>query len=87
MEKTADSKRICRQCDILSKLPEDVAVYAIKLFELLPETERSDEALMEKRIAVCKECERREGSTCLECGCYIEMRVMKKPERCPVKKW
>ncbi|MCR5627818.1 MAG: DUF6171 family protein [Lachnospiraceae bacterium] len=80
-------QRICRQCDILSKLPEDVASYAIKLFELLPMAERAEEELMQKRLSVCKECNRREQSTCLECGCYIEMRAMKKNDKCPKKKW
>ena len=79
--------RICRQCDILSELPEDVTDYAKKLYELLPKKEKADEALMQERIAVCRDCEKREGSTCLECGCYIEIRVMKRDAHCPVKKW
>ncbi len=87
MEKNASDNRICRQCDILSKLPEDVASYAIKLYELMPKNERASDKLMEKRIGVCRDCSRREKSTCLECGCYIEIRAMKQESYCPQKKW
>ena len=87
MDNTSSENRICRQCEILSELPKDVTSYAKKLYDLLPKKERADEGLMQDRISVCKECERREMSTCLECGCYIEIRVMKKASRCPKRKW
>ena len=83
----SEETRICRQCDILSKLPQDVSNQVAKLYALLPGREKATEEQMLERIAVCSGCDRREGSTCLECGCYIEIRVMKKDARCPKRNW
>lgn len=41
----------------------------------------------EKRLAICKECDFLNAGTCLECGCYVELRAAAKISHCPYKKW
>lgn len=41
----------------------------------------------EKRLAICKECERLNAGTCDACGCYVELRAAAKVSHCPYKKW
>ena len=81
------SVRICKKCGILGDLPGDVASYAKKLYDMMPESQRADEDLIEKRLKICSECKKRQDQTCLECGCYIQIRSFAKANHCPVKKW
>jgi hypothetical protein len=83
-----DSKyRFCRMCDIIASIPKDVAAYADKLYSLLPEKERADEGLIRKRMEACEGCDKNSGGTCLACGCYCAVRVMKKDNHCPGNIW
>ncbi len=77
----------CKLCDILGNIPEDVAPYAEKLYNLMPDNEKAAQDLMKKRFDVCSVCEHRQASTCLKCGCYVEIRILGKANRCPAKKW
>lgn len=49
--------------------------------------DRVSEAVYERRLAVCKECERLNSGTCAACGCYVELRALSPMSRCPYKKW
>ncbi len=77
----------CKLCDILGSIPEDVAPYAQRLYDLMPQGERADESLMKSRLDICNSCEKRQNSTCLKCGCYIQVRVLGRENRCPAKRW
>jgi hypothetical protein len=77
----------CKLCDILGNIPRDVAPYAEKLYSMMPADEKADEALMKKRLEVCSSCDKKQDSTCLKCGCYIQVRVLSVNSRCPTKKW
>ena len=41
----------------------------------------------ERRLSVCKECDKLNAGTCNACGCYVELRAASKMAHCPHKKW
>jgi len=45
--------------------------------------------LAEKRLAVCKQCERynEKNHTCRECGCYLKIKAYVPIFKCPLHKW
>lgn len=47
------------------------------------------EAEVAHRESLCKQCPRREESTnrCLECKCFLSLKVQLSTESCPLKKW
>ncbi len=79
--------RKCKMCDILEGIPEDVAPYAERLYDMMPADEKADEALIKKRLGICSSCDHNHSSTCQKCGCYVQVRVLGKRNKCPGKKW
>lgn len=49
--------------------------------------DRVSEEVYERRLAVCKECDRLNSGTCAACGCYVELRALSPMSRCPYKNW
>ena len=41
----------------------------------------------ERRLSICKECEKLLSGMCRMCGCYVEMRAAIALRDCPGKKW
>lgn len=41
----------------------------------------------QQRLEVCDECDRRRESQCLECGCYLPLKVRGRAFDCPLGKW
>lgn len=78
--------RICKKCAI----GMDAEAYA-QLIEknraALPEKSRASDAEYDRRVSACEECEKRSGPTCLACGCYVELRALRRDSRCPYRKW
>ena len=49
-----------------------------------------DDTVYIKRIEICISCECLSEVTCLECGCFVQLRAMQKNKSCPCKegdKW
>ena len=55
--------------------------------ENLDQDIKTEDSLYEKRLAVCKECERLADGMCKGCGCFIEMRAAVTKNACPYGKW
>lgn len=77
----------CKRCglktvlnkDEIDKMVDDVRNMKIPL---------ADDNLYQKRLAVCGECEKIEyGSTCMACGCMVQVRALTADGKCPMKKW
>ena len=80
-------RRICRKC-LLQEFDE--AEYKEKLEKYIVGLDadiKAQNALYQKRLAVCKECDRLHEGTCLSCGCYVELRAAVKSSKCPNKRW
>lgn len=82
-----DNTRRCRLCEIRKDISEDVGEYAQRLYDMLPEKERSGEDEIQERLSVCESCEKYVGGTCMACGCYPLIRAMAKKNRCPDARW
>lgn len=78
----------CKRC-LLSEIAgkEDVYAHVLRTRELLSPNEKASDALYDKRLGICGECDRLLDATCLKCGCYVEIRALKKDANCPLKKW
>lgn len=50
----------------------------------LPE---ADEATVRGRLFVCWGCVQRDGSTCLVCGCNVDVKARWLDQRCPIGLW
>lgn len=79
--------RVCRRC-LLRELNETEYREKLERYIVgLDQALKAPEALYEKRLSVCRECEKLSEGTCLSCGCYVELRAAVKESRCPNKKW
>ncbi len=78
----------CRKCllyEISGK--EDIYAHVLKTRALLSKDELVADGKYEERLNVCRECNSLLEATCNKCGCYVEIRALKKDSHCPVKKW
>ena len=79
--------KICTRC-LLKDLSKEKyeAIIINGLSSLQPEdlTERFE---TDRRLNVCKDCDRLNQGTCLACGCFVELRASLKAGHCPYSKW
>ena len=73
----------CRRC----LLSDDVnraayATIADYIASLDPER-KVDEAAYARRLAACRTCEHLHNALCAKCGCYVEVRCIKRALTCP----
>ena len=79
---------LCRRCLLYEMAgTEDIYAHVLKTKELMPLSEQTADNEYQERLSVCKECNNLLDATCLKCGCYVEIRAIKKDAHCPVKKW
>jgi len=43
--------------------------------------------VVENRRAICSECPSSKLGFCMECGCFILAKTMRKAQACPLNKW
>ncbi len=81
-------QRYCRRC-LLSEMTGQETIYQSiqRLRAAMPEKERASDEEYAARLAVCRECRFLDHATCMQCGCYAEVRALKRSVRCPAKKW
>lgn len=83
----SEYKKICRRC-LISDMGEEAYKEMISgHIDIIKEADRSVEELYNKRLDVCRDCEKLNAGTCLSCGCYVEIRAALKRSKCPNKKW
>lgn len=80
-------KRRCKRCLLREISESEYKEKLEKYLRMLKADERAEEGIYGKRLAVCKECDKLSGGTCLSCGCYVELRAAVRNSRCPAKKW
>lgn len=78
------NKRHCKRCDIENATtPENIRAAVDRLKTLMPENEKCPEDMYIKRLESCAGCDRNSGGTCLECGCFVEIRALQIDFHCP----
>lgn len=79
-------KKPCTRC-LLEQAGEVELAQAIReRIAAMPQEERADSKLYEKRLEKCRECGFLSAGTCLKCGCYAELRAAKAGACCPHEK-
>ena len=78
--------RVCKKCLLLEAAEKD-AENIQRYIDIISPSERADDALYEKRLDICGNCDKLLGSTCNVCGCYVQIRAAAKAAVCPKKKW
>lgn len=54
-----------------------------------PNQPRSDQELIESRLAICNQCEwlHKRLQKCRKCGCFMALKSTLKQAKCPLEKW
>lgn len=77
------SKPFCRKC-LLDELDEDEYIRNLKDYiSAYPQEKRCDEREYQRRLEICTKCEKLSNAMCALCGCYVELRALKKEMYCP----
>ena len=66
----------CRRC-LLQEMTDENDYYQ------LPAKKRTPDAAYAARLACCKACDALNAGTCMQCGCYVEMRAARLDMHCP----
>ncbi len=83
---TMIENRVCTRCLLRDMIDGDMEMIE-KYKSALKQADQVPDDIYEKRLAVCKECERLNAGTCMACGCYVELRAAMAASHCPKKKW
>ena len=79
--------KICTRCLLKDLSKEQYEAIIVNGLNSLPPEDLVDASVSEKRLCVCRECERLNQGTCLACGCFVEIRASLKKGNCPYGKW
>ena len=81
-------KRICKKCLIREMAGQEKVYETIRrMIEDIPEDDRAKESERERRLTICKQCERLLVGMCAACGCYVELRTSYHSQTCPYDQW
>lgn len=80
-------RQICRKCLLREEDPDGQYAYVMRLRNDLPPKRRCGDEVYEKRLRCCKNCPELAGATCMQCGCYVEIRAMIRSAVCPLHLW
>ena len=78
--------RICKKCLIGQQAQDYLAMIAKSKAAVSPK-DRASDSVYDRRVEVCEACSYLSGPSCLACGCYVELRAIRKSSRCPYGKW
>ncbi len=78
--------RICKKC-LIGQEAEDYIALIEKNRAATPARVRVSDEEYARRIGLCEACEKLSGPTCLACGCYVELRALRKNSHCPYSQW
>lgn len=75
----ATQPKVCR-CLLRDMTGENDYLRSVERYRAtMPRRLRTPDALYETRLACCRDCEALQNGTCMQCGCYVEMR--RRPQR------
>lgn len=82
-------KKICRRCLLEDMNDKDAERVVKDYLETMNSSEKIDDQSYRNRLDICKTCDKLLNGTCLECGCYVEIRAVLINATCPSmdKKW
>ena len=75
--------KACKRCLLRESAEEDVYRDVRSRVDRLRPHERADDAVYERRLALCRTCEKLISGVCMKCGCYVEFRAALRTAKCP----
>lgn len=74
----------CRRC-LLREMTQENDYYAsvVRYRAALPAKKRTPDGEYERRVTACRACSFLDSGTCMQCGCYVEMRAARTDMHCP----
>lgn len=80
----AQPKR-CRRC-LLQDMADENDYYAsvVRYRATMPRRVRTPDAEYTARLEHCRTCSSLNAGTCMQCGCYVEMRAARTDMHCPL---
>lgn len=85
-EKESRQKR-CLKCLLYEMDKEAYMDNLYDYIQRIDEDIKTDQALYEERLSVCKACDYLETGMCRACGCFVELRAVIKNNKCSYGKW
>lgn len=77
-------KTRCRQCLLREMLdPQEYERTVERVRRALSPRARTPDEEYEGRLAACRACDQLQNGTCMQCGCMVEMRAMRRDSHCP----
>ncbi len=81
-----DRPKRCRRCLLREMTDENNYYESVKRYRAaLPANKRTPDEEYERRVAACKSCGALDNGTCMQCGCYVEMRAARADMHCPLR--
>mgnify|MGYP005787948099 CR=1 FL=1 len=73
---------LCRKC-LLEDMDETEYFRHLKDYiAAYPKEKRAEDAEYSRRLEICRSCGELYDGMCRKCGCYVELRALKKQARC-----
>ena len=82
-----ERKKPCRLCLLRDIDPKEYEAKIKRVIDLMDKSEKASEVVYEQRLEVCRTCSYLKDAFCGACGCYVELRCVKKDARCPYEHW
>ena len=76
-------RKFCRKCLLEDMDENDFFRHLKEYIDGYPEEKRACEAVYKSRLAVCRSCDKLSNGMCEKCGCYVELRALKREMYCP----
>ncbi len=80
---TGKDKTFCLRCLIEDLGDEELAAVLREGIEMIPQEHQVSREIYERRLDACRKCDHLVNGLCKFCGCFVEMRAMKKRGSCP----
>ncbi|MBR6986678.1 MAG: hypothetical protein IKH82_01250 [Clostridiales bacterium] len=79
--------KICTRCLLKDFSKEKYEAIVINGLSSLPKEDLVDKAETDRRLSLCRSCDKLNQGTCLSCGCFVEIRAALVKGNCPYSKW
>jgi len=76
----------CRKC-LLNQSTDDIYNSVMSFIAAIPKEQKTPPDEYERRLSICKTCNKLTNGMCALCGCYVEMRAAKIKQSCVNHYW
>lgn len=78
---------VCKRCGLKTVITDDDINKAVEQVKAMKGIRLVEDNVYTERLNICKTCEKLEyGSTCMLCGCIVNVRAIMADGKCPYPK-